>query len=303
LQSDTTHRSDKHKTSTAWSTFRVRALHLQAAHIEKHGQSHEHKRAMHLMTSPSSDAGRFTLQRNAEDESLLAGGVPQPADWLKAWSATQTLQSWQSLASHDLVLTFASLGRDRSIQASGMKAMLAVMHQVIRRRKLDLLASANFISLGFDDRKQYKIIRFRCDAAVFDSPSTEAGAHSGVLAIFNVMSGTTEEEFDEDYAIRGADKIEALLKTIIASGSGDAADESRWEHFCNHVTSLIVDKQLMKTCRALKARIFKRVVIISRDSAHAIRIAVKEPLVRGERFALIFNILFNDQHALLKDRL
>ncbi len=39
----------------------------------------------------------------------------------------------------------------------------------------------------------------------------------------------------------------------------------------------------------------------NRDPAHAIRFAIKDPLERVARFEAVFDILFHEDHALLKD--
>ena len=51
----------------------------------------------------------------------------------------------------------------------------------------------------------------------------------------------------------------------------------------------------------MKQELFPNLVAYQRDPSHAIRLAIKDPLERAGRFEGIFNLLFHDSHALLKD--
>ena len=53
--------------------------------------------------------------------------------------------------------------------------------------------------------------------------------------------------------------------------------------------------------RILKERYAQNCIVIHRDPAHAVRIAVKEPMTRADEMASVFHVLFEDDHALLKD--
>ena len=48
-------------------------------------------------------------------------------------------------------------------------------------------------------------------------------------------------------------------------------------------------------------RLFKNVVLVIRDPAHAIRIAVSKPLHADELFGEVWHELFDKRHALVPD--
>ena len=95
----------------------------------------------------------------------MAGAVPQPTDWLRAWQAVRTHQSWAEAASNASVENFAHQIRDRrSPQSRGLKHMAEIMQEVIRAEKRQWIRQSTSIALSFDDRQSYKLILFRCDA-------------------------------------------------------------------------------------------------------------------------------------------
>ena len=112
----------------------------------------------------------LTLQASEEDEALLAGAVPQPTDWLRAWQAVRSSQSWREAASNAGVENFAHQIHDkRSPQPRGLKHMAEIMQEVIRGQKRQWIRQSSSIALSFDDRQSYKLILFRCECSVFVS--------------------------------------------------------------------------------------------------------------------------------------
>ena len=51
----------------------------------------------------------------------------------------------------------------------------------------------------------------------------------------------------------------------------------------------------------LKERYFENCILIHRDSAHMVRIAGKETMTRADEMASVIDVLFEGEHALLKD--
>ena len=70
---------------------------LQASHIQQHAVLTGHKVAERAFFKPDEPVS-LTLQATAEDDRLLHGAVPQPADWLRAWKAVRNPRSWSAAA-------------------------------------------------------------------------------------------------------------------------------------------------------------------------------------------------------------
>jgi hypothetical protein len=287
---------------TKWCNFTYHSLSIQASQFANHRGTEIHKRSLQAALSPSASAGSQTLQATVEDEKLLMGGVPQPVDWLKAWSATRTMASWETVVQMDHVYAFANNSRCSGTGQRAFKLMVEILREIIRRRKRAWLAHATCISLGFDDRGAYQWISFRCDAAGPHIAEADLGSRSGVIGIINVLKGTTEDQFDDDYACRKAAKIKHVVQRFFTPLGSATLDEVAFVRFCQHVTAVAVDKQLMKTANVLRLGLFPKMIICQCDPSHAIRIAVRDPLQRADRFAEIFQMLFEDSHALLKDQ-
>ena len=58
---------------------------------------------------------------------------------------------------------------------------------------------------------------------------------------------------------------------------------------------------LMKTVQLMERELFPNLTVYHRDPSHAIRLACQQPLERAGRFEALFDLLFHDRHALLKD--
>ncbi len=76
---------------------------------------------------------KLALQASLEDDRLLAGAVPQPADWLRAWSAARIPQSWESAAKTAHTEHFIRHSRDKSVATRPIMQMVAVMREELRR--------------------------------------------------------------------------------------------------------------------------------------------------------------------------
>ena len=85
------------RAATAWARFEIRPRSLQAQLIRQHVWGDLHKRAVRAWFRPDQPL-LLDLQASQVDDELLRGAVPQPADWLRAWRASRTPQSWQAAA-------------------------------------------------------------------------------------------------------------------------------------------------------------------------------------------------------------
>ena len=291
--------------------FGSTAHELQASHIDNHRVSDEHKRSKQLflaqMKKPASNSAAVCEPEEETDEEevhLIRGAVPQPADWLFAYENIQKFTSFNSSELKSRPHTTKTSKRNkRHISRKQLRSMVRVWGMRVRKRKLKWIKGTRSVCLGMDDRKSFKIIRFRCNAEIDFSPSYFAGGHCidtgcrmGVLAGFNHLHGC---DMEDDYASRTAERAIECIKDVFRSVYGDSLAE--FNSFCQKVFGMVSDQALQKTCRLLKERYFHNCILIHRDPAHAVRIAMKHPLERNEEIIPVTNALFKGDHALLKD--
>ena len=275
------------------------------------------------------------LQDTLADDSLLAKSVPQPEDWLRAWRAARTPQSWQAAAQNNVTEHYIRQTRERSVQARPIQQMARIMREVIRARKRDVLRSATSISLGFDDRAGYKLIVFRCDT-MLDAPTAEwepsapsgsqvaptaswepsavpsavaygslpldnknVPACLGIIGCVQTLRGSTLEDFADDYAQRAAREVTGTIARFCTPLDG-ALDEGLYQHILRSIRQITGDGALQKVAQCLAAGPMPNVRLLTRDPAHMIRLACQDPLVRTGRFEEQNQRLFTGQKALLK---
>ena len=252
-----------------------------------------------LAEEMSVPAEEIIAQATAEvqnDSCLLKGRVPQPEDWLDTWA-----ESTEQIAFHKQariidkkrVLKWRNLRRIRRKQ---VRIMAEVRREDVRKQ----LRSAQFISLSMDDRKYQKIIRFRCDAPM------EPFVHRGVLGVMDLAKSAVGD-FEEDHALIGVRKLDEFLNKFCTPLSKNGlpleTDISLKEHIRQRVRTFAADGG-SKERRALKLAaklLFPNVVLLLRDAAHALRIAIKDPLHFDALFGEIWTSLFDERHALVPD--
>jgi len=98
---------------------------------------------------------------------LFAKAVPQVEDWMAAWAASRSNQSWRNAASNAQLFRLGSFTRGGG--AGALQKMVEIMREVIRVRKRAWLAECSFVSLALDDRKRYTLILFACDVGLAPS--------------------------------------------------------------------------------------------------------------------------------------
>ena len=99
---------------TAWSRYEVSSCKLQSEHIREHAEKDCHRVAVLAWIQPELPVP-LTLQRSIEDDELLAGNVPQPPDWLRAWRATVSPASWRAA---EKIIKLSILSGRRAIVSS-----------------------------------------------------------------------------------------------------------------------------------------------------------------------------------------
>ena len=151
-------RRPRARRGTAWARFEVCPQKLQAEHIRQHADTGVHRLAVRRFLRPG-EAPAIALQASLEDDRLLAGHVPQPQDWLRAWRAARTPQSWRAAEESLRTEHFIRPCRDRSVQARPLARMATILREVVRQEKRSILRKTPSISLSLDDRKGYKLVR------------------------------------------------------------------------------------------------------------------------------------------------
>jgi hypothetical protein len=250
----------------------------------------------------------LTLQASDEDDLLLAGAVPQPTDWLRAWQAARCAQSWSVAATHAAVENFARQIYKRPVQSRSLKHMAEIIQEVVRRRKRQWIRECNSIALSFDDRQGYKLILFRCDAplrrevvAAADGAPPRAATpkeevfREGIVGCTDCLIGCTLTDLADDYALRTVDQVVKLVRVFCGN------DESLFTKFTQSVRIVVADGALQKVGQYMGKTHFPNIVLITRDPAHVIRIATRDPLIRTGRFEAQHKRLFTDRHALFKE--
>ena len=288
-----------------WCRFEICPKTLQAEHVKQHRHYDVHKMAERAYLQPDKPLS-LEMQASEEDDALLAGAVPQPTDWLRAWQAARCAQSWKAAAAHGVVENFAHQIRQRAATWRGLKAMAEVLQLVIRNQKRQWIRECNSISLTFDDRQGYKLILFRCDAPLRCAAApagTTAPARAatptvwreGIVGCTDCLIGCTLNDLADDYALR---TVEQIVKQVRAF-CGD--DEALYAKFTNSVRIVVADGALQKVAQYMRKTHFSSIVLITRDPAHMIRIAARDPLLRTGRFEAQHKRLFTDKHALFKE--
>ncbi len=319
-----------------WARYDVRARALQAEHVRQHKDYDLHKIATQAWLTPDEPVS-LRLQASLEDDQLLAGSVPQVEDWLRSWRAASTPQSWAAAAQHLQTEHCIRKTRDRAVGARPLEQMARVMRETIREKKRSAIRQCSSISLGFDDRAGYKLVRFRCDvgqntvtspqppslaasqglAAASALAGSQGSASSsslaasqgssdgspyackGILGCLQCLHGSSLEDFADDYAERTVRELLGLLKRF-STPLGDSCDEALYQKFLSSVRMIVADGALQKVACLLRQDHMPNVVLVLRDPAHFIRIACKEPLIRTGRFEQQHARLFGNRKALLK---
>ena len=288
----------RRRLGTAWARFEVRATALQAEHIRQHQNYEVHRVAVLAWLRPDEPVS-LALQRSVDDDRLLAGSVPQPADWLRAWKATRTPLSWSAAAGLLRTEHYIRQSRDKSVNARPIEQMARIMQEAIRQTKRDTLRRSPAISLSFDDRKGYKLVRYRAAAegglqppvatlgagsSDDPAPATSQGhvAHEGLFGCIQCLRGSSLEDMADDYAERAGQEVLDLIARF-CTPLGEERDEALYNHVLKHTRSICVDGALVKVATVLRSTSLTEVILIQRDPAHFIRIACKEPLVRTGR--------------------
>ena len=264
---------------TSWGKYEIRAAMLMSEHVRQHSTSEVHRRALWCFGKPDS-LKAWHGQVSLDDERLLAGAVPQAADWLRVWRGIRSRHSWDSTAAGMQTEEFIRETRHRAPEPKSLTKMTRIMQEVAREAHRRVIQDASAISIGLDDRGGHKLVRFRCD-----SLSSPAASRGGVLGCIDCLEGVTLEELACDYAERAAGEVLNVVKrfcTPLEDESEDSAEQLQ-KKFLRSVRSIVADGALMKTAQRLREHM-PNVILITRDPAHLIRLSCQEPLIRTAHF-------------------
>ena len=172
--------------------------------------------------------------------------------------------------------------------------MCEVKREVIRIRKRKWLSEATYVSLASDDRKRYKVLKFKCDIGLAPpQASTELGGRHGLMGAGDLYGGLTEDHFDDDYGIRVVEEWRRMLMRFFTPLGHSTHDTTAYDTFRLKVVVFAADKALSKAVLIAKDELFPNLILSLADASHTIRIACRDPLQRVEPLTKIFDTLFN----------
>ena len=209
-----------------------------------------------------------------DDKQLLKGRVPQPDEWIEAWAYSTEKTAFRKQARLGQKMD-AGLWRPniRRIRRKQVRIMAEGRRMDIRRH----LSEATSITLAMDDRKYQKLIRYRCDAP--EAPFVRRG----ILCVLGLAKSAVGD-FEEDHALVAVRKLDQALNAfwtpLPPRGQHLQVLFELKERMRNNVKAIASDGA-SKERRALQLAVeglFPPVILILRDPARALKIAVKDPL-------------------------
>ena len=111
---------------TKFACYDVCHGHLSASHVREHALSEAHCLAVKAHLAPDTPV-RILLQTDMDDEQLLRGAVPQPADWLRAWRVCMKPCSWMEAAKSSQTDHYVAQIREHSVKPQAIQSMVWCM--------------------------------------------------------------------------------------------------------------------------------------------------------------------------------
>ena len=155
--------------------------------------------------------------------------MPQLQDWVRVWRWAREGDSWASAERHSETDNWCDkLKCQHVVKRRAIRNMALVMREVIRAKKREQVKASTCISLSFDDRKAYKLIKFNCDV-----PLCHHGAPwvSGVIGCVDTLHGDSMESLDMDYAEQTCAKIMDLIEKFATPFGQESRDEAVYNKF------------------------------------------------------------------------
>lgn len=197
------------------------------------------------------------------------------------------------------------------------------MHWAVKELRLQKLQQSKSISISIDDRKDYRLVRYKCSMpapgprSMVQEPqqaaerqcqlsleewaAQDALASEGVLGVYKVGVDVTVEGHDMDKAEAMAQSVWEILKRTCEDPDGVRNAEAL-QHISQHIRHFASDQgpsvakvgKILASCGK-----YPCLTYISFDPAHQIRIASKDPLNALPAFERQYSRLFSGPHALL----
>lgn len=198
---------------TKWARFEVRSPEQIAARgICQHAGTLQHRLATKSFFLPGDIASTVSVSSELEAaHALFIGGVPQVVDWLHAWRACKTPQSFKAAEENGITNNFAQGSRVHGTSRKAFASMVRVMSLCIRDAKIQKLRKATVVSLGLDDRGSYRLIRFTCDVA---GSGDRARGCLGVLYKGGDMPSKELASCDDDYSRAMAQSVVRCIEVL-----------------------------------------------------------------------------------------
>ena len=190
------------------------------------------------------------------------------------------------------------------------------MHWAVKQMRLQRLLQSKSISISVDDRKDYRLLRYRCSAnpgprsevqgprSLQEWSEMPALAVEGLLGVYRVGADVPEntlESHDLDKSQAVADSIRAILKRAAQDPEGQV-DRNALKHLQENIRHFASDQagNAAKAGRILASQgKFPNMIYVNFDAAHQIRIAAKDPLHALPEFDRQWHRLFGGKSALL----
>ncbi len=293
--------------NTKWARFGIRSVDQIASRgVRQHADTAQHKLAVKAHFAPNEAVTIVEQVCGGADREVFRGGVPQVDDWVRAWGACRTPQSFQAAEAHGITENFLKGSRVPATSRKAFRAMVRVMACALRERKLRALRLAKAISIAFDDRKAYRFVSFKCSLSepVLGCSGVQGHVVSGCLAVLRRGGDFSHKELshsDEDYSKEMANSIIRGIQSIAQCPRTGQVDNTLVTDICRRVRIAVADgcACAQKCCRYLAVNHMPNLLWCGRDRAHALRIATSQPLLKEDKFKAWWDDTFCSKFALV----
>ena len=254
----------------------------------------------------SQESARVINLPGAADDELFRGGVPQPADWIRAWQACRCPVSYRAAHAQGVTENFIhGVRRRRDIDRRAFAAMVAVMALASRKRILDQLVRAYAITVLLDDRGPFRLLRFKCNAprsTTAEDVSASATGCLGVLRRGGVSKSRRLEHLDDDYSQAMAESVRRVFRRYAVNDDGGVDDTLLKSIFLKVRIGLADGAASVQKClKILATSDMPNMRLVLRDLAHMVRNSTRDPLLAESTFAEWWDDIFGNKHALVPD--
>ena len=281
---------------TAWARFEIsNAVQIASRGVRQHSETMQHRKAVKLFFCPEV-LGVLESSVAASDDKLFRGGVPQADDWLRAWRACRTPQSFRAAEAHATTDTFIRGPRIPGTSAKAFASMVRVMSFALRARTLVALREAQAVSISLDDRGAFRLVGFK---AIMADGETVTGC-LGLLRRGGNFSSKQLSDIDEDYSRDMANSVLRAIERLAKCPRTGVVDAELVKDICRKVCAGVSDgaPSAQKALTFMTA-FMPRMLWVGRDRAHAARIATSQPLVKEKLFKEWYEDIFDSKDALV----